>query len=62
MRREFFRATPTEARDALDRHLGHHLLEFTDNPEALELRQSQNDQHSSTTVVDAAQRWLSSTR
>lgn len=47
MRREFFRATPTEVRNALDRHLGHHLLEFTDNPEALEWRQSQNDQRSS---------------
>lgn len=48
MRREFFRATPPEIRDVLDRHLGHHLLEFTDSPEALEWRQSQNDQRSST--------------
>ncbi|HEX4787221.1 MAG TPA: hypothetical protein VH372_02080 [Actinospica sp.] len=38
--------TPTEVRNVLDRHLGHHLLEFTDNPEALEWRQSQNDQRS----------------
>jgi hypothetical protein len=48
MRREFFRATPTEVRNALNHHLGHHLLEFTDNPEALEWRQSQNDERSST--------------
>lgn len=42
VRREYFRATPTEVRDALSRHLGHHLLEFTETPEALEWRQSQN--------------------
>ena len=52
MRREFFRATPTQVRDALNRHLGHHLLEFTDNPEALEWRQSQNDQLSTTSPGD----------
>jgi hypothetical protein len=42
LRREYFRATPTEVREALGRHLGHHLLEFTETPEALEWRQSQN--------------------
>ncbi|MBS2536966.1 DUF4041 domain-containing protein [Catenulispora sp. NF23] len=42
MRREFFRVTPVQVRDALSRHVSHHLLEFTDTPEALEWRQSQN--------------------
>lgn len=44
MRREFFRATPVQVRDALSRHVSHHLLEFTDTPEALEWRQSKNSQ------------------
>lgn len=42
MRREFFRVTPAEVRDALSRHVSHHLLEFTATPEALEWRQSQH--------------------
>ena len=56
LRREFFRATPTEVRNALDRRLGHHLLEFTDNPEALEWRQSQNDQRSASSPAEIAYR------
>ena len=36
LRREFFRVTPTQVRDALARFAGQHLLEFHETPEALE--------------------------
>lgn len=39
-RREFFRATPAQVRDALNRIAGQHLLEFHETPEALEWRAS----------------------
>ena len=39
-RREFFRATPAQVRDALTRIAGQHLLEFHETPEALEWRAS----------------------
>lgn len=41
LRREFFRASPTEVRDALARLDGQHLLEFHEEPEAGEWRASQ---------------------
>jgi len=36
LRREFFRVTPAQVRDALARFAGQHLLEFHETPEALE--------------------------
>jgi Meiotically Up-regulated Gene 113 (MUG113) protein len=41
-RREFFYATPTEVRDVLSRLDGNSVLTFTEEPEALEWRQSEN--------------------
>ncbi|GAA2412437.1 hypothetical protein GCM10010191_22330 [Actinomadura vinacea] len=43
LRREFFNATPAQVRDILRRIAGQHLLEYTETPEALEWRTSQND-------------------
>jgi hypothetical protein len=40
LRREFFRATPTEVRDVLTRHQAS-IIQWTDEPEALEWRQSE---------------------
>lgn len=40
LRREFFRATPTEVRDVLAGLAGNHLLEYTDTAEASEWRAS----------------------
>ena len=40
LRREFFRATPTEVRDVLTRHQVS-IVQWTDEPEALEWRQSE---------------------
>jgi hypothetical protein len=40
LRREFFRVTPAEVRDALTRFAGQHLLEFHAEPEAQEWRAS----------------------
>ncbi|MFJ6706218.1 MULTISPECIES: DUF4041 domain-containing protein [unclassified Streptomyces] len=37
-RKEFFYATPMEVRDALQRFAGQHLIEFTEEPQALEWR------------------------
>lgn len=37
-RKEFFYATPTEVRDALRPFTGQHLIEFTEEPQALEWR------------------------
>ncbi|WTN42354.1 GIY-YIG nuclease family protein [Streptomyces sp. NBC_00631] len=37
-RKEFFHATPAEVRDALQRFAGQHLIEFTEEPQALEWR------------------------
>lgn len=37
-RKEFFYATPAEVRDALQRFAGQHLIEFTEEPQALEWR------------------------
>ncbi|MGW2860477.1 DUF4041 domain-containing protein [Streptomyces sp. NPDC001205] len=37
-RKEFFYATPAEVRDALQRFSGQHLIEFTEEPQALEWR------------------------
>ncbi|MET7982605.1 MULTISPECIES: DUF4041 domain-containing protein [unclassified Streptomyces] len=37
-RKEFFYATPTEVRDALQPFTGQHLIEFTEEPQALEWR------------------------
>ncbi|MFD4556014.1 GIY-YIG nuclease family protein [Streptomyces sp. NPDC058469] len=39
-RKEFFYATPTEVRDALRPFTGQHLIEFTEEPQALEWRAS----------------------
>ncbi|MFJ2632887.1 DUF4041 domain-containing protein [Streptomyces sp. NPDC087422] len=39
-RKEFFYVTPAEVRDALQRYAGQHLVEFTEEPEALEWRAS----------------------
>ncbi|WP_258052877.1 DUF4041 domain-containing protein [Streptomyces sp. Ru73] len=39
-RKEFFYATPAEVRDALRRFAGQHLIEFTEEPQALEWRAS----------------------
>jgi hypothetical protein len=36
VRRETFRVTPAQVRDALSRFAGQHLLEFRETPEALE--------------------------
>ncbi|HEU5422271.1 MAG TPA: DUF4041 domain-containing protein [Nitrolancea sp.] len=44
LRREFFRATPAEVRDALARYNGQHLLEFHEEAEALEWRASHNQE------------------
>ncbi|WDO07457.1 DUF4041 domain-containing protein [Streptomyces murinus] len=41
-RKEFFYATPVEVRDALHRFAGQHLIEFTEEPQALEWRASRN--------------------
>lgn len=43
-RREFFYVTPTEVREALQKFAGQQLVEFTDEPEALEWRASQAGQ------------------
>ncbi|RPF30998.1 DUF4041 domain-containing protein [Streptomyces sp. TLI_185] len=40
-RKEFFYATPAEVRDALQRFAGQHLIEFTEEPQALEWRAGQ---------------------
>ncbi|WP_406508027.1 DUF4041 domain-containing protein [Streptomyces sp. NBC_00212] len=37
-RKEFFYVTPAEVRDALQRFAGQHLIEFTEEPQALEWR------------------------
>jgi hypothetical protein len=39
-RKEFFYVTPGDVRDALQRHAGQHLVEFKEEPEALEWRAS----------------------
>ena len=44
LRREFFRASPAEVRDALARFGGQHLLEFHEAADALEWRASGTDQ------------------
>ncbi|MFH8339682.1 DUF4041 domain-containing protein [Streptomyces sp. AM6-12] len=41
-RKEFFYATPVEVRDALHRFAGQHLIEFTEEPQALEWRASRS--------------------
>ena len=53
MRREFFRARPAEVRDILTR-LHASIIEWTDEPEALEWRQSQQARHQQTTQTPAA--------
>jgi hypothetical protein len=35
-RKEFFYVSPAEVRDALERQAGQHLIEFTEEPQALE--------------------------
>ncbi|MFJ9870268.1 DUF4041 domain-containing protein [Streptomyces sp. NPDC101165] len=40
-RKEFFRVTPAQVREALQRHAGQHLVEFAEEPQALEWRASQ---------------------
>ncbi len=37
-RKEFFYVSPVEVRDALERRAGQHLIEFTEEPQALEWR------------------------
>ena len=49
-RREFFNATPAEAREHLTALAGE-ILEFAENPEAVEYHQSMTDRER--TVVDA---------
>jgi hypothetical protein len=39
-RKEFFYVSPGEVRDALERSAGQHLIEFTEEPQALEWRAS----------------------
>jgi hypothetical protein len=46
-RREFFYATPSEVRELLAKHAGH-LLDFVDEPEAAEWRQSEGERRRST--------------
>jgi hypothetical protein len=46
-RREFFYATPSEVRALLAKHAGH-LLDFVDEPEASEWRQSEGERRRST--------------
>ncbi|MEU1655743.1 DUF4041 domain-containing protein [Streptomyces griseofuscus] len=48
-RKEFFYATPVEVRDALHRFAGQHLIEFTEEPQALEWRASRNGDAGGTT-------------
>jgi hypothetical protein len=43
-RREFFYATPSQVRALLAQHAGH-LLDFVDEPEAPEWRQSEGERH-----------------
>ncbi|MGW4568759.1 DUF4041 domain-containing protein [Streptomyces sp. NPDC004561] len=40
-RKEFFRVTPAQVREALQTYAGQHLVEFTEEPQALEWRASQ---------------------
>ncbi|WP_245984384.1 GIY-YIG nuclease family protein [Streptomyces tateyamensis] len=42
-RKEFFYVTPAEVRDALMRRAGEHLVEFSEEPQALEWRASTSD-------------------
>ncbi|MGW0861239.1 DUF4041 domain-containing protein [Streptomyces sp. NPDC002611] len=43
-RKEFFYATPMEVRDALQRFAGQHLIEFTEEPQALEWRAGRREE------------------
>lgn len=49
-RREFFYATPGEVRALLAQHAGH-LLDFVDEPEASEWRQSEGERRHSTATI-----------
>jgi len=49
-RREFFYATPSEVRALLAQHAGH-LLDFVDEPEAAEWRQSEGERRRSTAMI-----------
>lgn len=51
-RKEFFYATPAEVRDALQRCAGQHLIEFTEEPQALEWRAGRRLGEAGATAAD----------
>ena len=53
-RKEFFYATPAEVRDALQRFAGQHLIEFTEEPQALEWRAGQHKAEGGVLAAGAA--------
>jgi hypothetical protein len=54
LRREFFHATPAQVRELLQRIDGQHLLEYTEDSEALEWHASQNSRQKSTALDNTA--------
>ncbi|NJP16030.1 DUF4041 domain-containing protein [Streptomyces thermoviolaceus subsp. thermoviolaceus] len=52
-RKEFFYATPAEVRDALQRFAGQHLIEFTEEPQALEWRAGRHSDDAGTPAAGA---------
>jgi Meiotically Up-regulated Gene 113 (MUG113) protein len=52
LRREFFRVTPSEVRDALISHQGS-IIEWVDAPEAAEWRQSETSRRQTAAATDA---------
>ena len=54
LRREFFYATPAQVRQAVAELGNDHLLEFTEDPEALEWRASNPARRAGASVADAA--------
>jgi hypothetical protein len=54
MRREFFYATPREVREALVAFGDHHILQFTEEPEALEWRASDPERRADLALQAAA--------
>jgi uncharacterized coiled-coil DUF342 family protein len=56
LRREFFYATPTEVRQLLEQLTDQHILEYHENPEAMEWRASNTTGESSSTPKESAPR------
>ncbi|MFF3447736.1 DUF4041 domain-containing protein [Streptomyces sp. NPDC002667] len=52
-RKEFFYATPAEVRDALQQFSGQHLIEFTEEPQALEWRAGSARREAGTSIAGA---------